>query len=77
MEIKVLGPGCANCKKLAQSVKDAVDELGVEADVQKVEDIAEIMRYGVMSTPGLVVDGVVKSSGRVLSVSEIKDILKG
>jgi small redox-active disulfide protein 2 len=77
MEIKVLGPGCANCKKLVQNVKEAVNELGIEADVQKVEDIAEIMSYGVMSTPGLVVDGVVKSSGRALSVSEIKEILKG
>jgi small redox-active disulfide protein 2 len=77
VEIKVLGPGCANCKKLVQNVNQAVSELGIDADVKKVEDIAEIMSYGVMSTPGLVVDGVVKSSGRALNVSEIKEILKG
>jgi small redox-active disulfide protein 2 len=77
MEIKVLGPGCANCKKLVESVNQAISELGIEANVQKVEDITEIMSYGVMSTPGLVVDGVVKSSGRALSVGQVKEILKG
>jgi small redox-active disulfide protein 2 len=77
MEIKVLGPGCANCKRLARNVKEAVSELGIETEIQKVEDIAAIMSYGVLSTPGLVVNGELKSSGRALSVSEIKDILKG
>lgn len=77
MEIKVLGSGCANCKKLEENVREAVAKLGIEADVQKVEDIAAIMGYGVMSTPGLVVDGEVKSSGRLPSVNEIMDILKG
>lgn len=77
MEIKVLGSGCANCKKLEENVREAVAKLGIAADVQKVEDIATIMGYGVMSTPGLVVDGEVKSSGRLPSVNEIIDILKG
>lgn len=77
MEIKVLGPGCANCKKLHANVAEAVAGLNVDADVGKVEDIAEIMGYGVLSTPGLVVDGEVKVAGRVPSVSEIMNILKG
>jgi len=77
MQIKVLGPGCANCKKLEASVFEAVAQMNIDADIQKIEDIQEIMSYGVLSTPGLVVNGEVKVSGRVPSVNEIKDILKG
>ncbi|MDI6815732.1 MAG: thioredoxin family protein [Actinomycetota bacterium] len=77
MKIRVLGPGCANCKKLEANVSEAAAQLELDADIQKVEDIQEIMSYGVLSTPGLVVDGVVKISGRVPSVAEIIAILKG
>lgn len=72
----MLGTGCTSCKKLQENVAEAVSKLGLSADVKKVEDLAEIMGYGVMTTPGLVVDGEVRVSGRVPSVSEIVDILK-
>ena len=75
MKIQVLGTGCSNCKKLHQNVMEAVMETNVDADIEKVEDIAEIMKFGVMSTPALVVDGVIKSSGKVLNVSDIKKLL--
>lgn len=75
MIIKVLGSGCANCKKLEANVKEAIQQLGIEAAVEKVEDFKEIMRYGVMKTPALVVDEQVKSMGKVLTVDEIKKYL--
>ncbi len=77
MEIRVLGTGCANCKKLEENVFEALSKLDATAEVQKITDIEDIMSYGILSTPGLVVDGELKASGRVLSVSEIMDILKG
>ena len=77
MQIKILGAGCANCKKLEENTRTAVQELGIDAEIQKIEDIAQIMGYGVLSTPGLVVDGEVKASGRLLSVDEIKTVLRG
>ncbi|HYH03589.1 MAG TPA: thioredoxin family protein [Bacillota bacterium] len=77
MEIKVLGPGCANCNKLEKLVVEAVKELGIGDQVQKVTDIQEMLSYGVMSTPALVVDGKVKFSGRVPSKDEIKKYLQG
>ncbi|NCO66780.1 MAG: hypothetical protein COW32_07795 [Candidatus Aquicultor secundus] len=77
MQIRILGPGCANCKKLEANVFEAAAQLDLDADIQKVEDIQEIMSYGILSTPGLVVNGEVKVSGRVPSVSEIVNILKG
>jgi small redox-active disulfide protein 2 len=77
VEIEVLGIGCAKCKKLEENVRNAVAELGIEATVTKVEDIAKIMEHGVMSTPGVVIDGVVKSEGRVPSEQEIKNWLQG
>jgi small redox-active disulfide protein 2 len=76
MQIKVLGPGCANCKKLEANVFEAVAQMNVDADIEKIEDIQEIMGYGVLSTPGLVVDGELKISGRVPNVAEIINILK-
>lgn len=76
MIIKVLGSGCANCKKLEAHTIEAVKALGIEASVEKVEDIQGILAYGVMSTPALVVDEQVKSMGRVLSVDDIKKLLK-
>ena len=71
MKIQVLGPGCPNCKQLHKNAMAAAAEANVEADVEKIEDIATIMKFGIMSTPALVVDGLVKSSGKVLSVAEI------
>lgn len=75
MEIKVLGTGCAKCKTLEKRVKEAVQQLSLEADVIKVEDIAEIMNFNVMTTPALVVDGEVVVKGKLPSVSDIKELL--
>jgi small redox-active disulfide protein 2 len=76
MIIKVLGTGCANCKKLEINAKEAVSELGIDATVLKVEDVQGIIAYGVMKTPALVIDEKVKSMGKVLSTDEIIKILK-
>ena len=76
MKIEILGTGCSKCKTLEEVTKQAVAKIGGFHEIKKVEDIVEIMNYGVMSTPALVVDGVVKSSGKVLSVDEIIDIIK-
>jgi small redox-active disulfide protein 2 len=76
VEIKVLGTGCANCKKLEENVYEALSKLDMSADVQKVTDIADIMSYGILSTPGLVVNGKVKVSGKVPGVNEIMSLLK-
>ena len=75
MIIKVLGSGCTNCKKVEENAKQAVKELGIEASVIKVEDFKEIMAYGVMKTPAIVVDEVVKTMGKVSTVEEIKKYL--
>jgi len=75
MKIEILGTGCAKCKKLYENTLEAVKQSGKEAQVSKVEDIKEIMGYGVMSTPALVVDGVVKVSGKLVSPEEIKAML--
>ena len=75
-KLQILGTGCAKCKKLTENAEAAVKELGVTAEIEKVTDIQEIMKHGVMMTPALVVDGTVKSVGKVLSVGEIKSMLK-
>ncbi|MFN3396534.1 MAG: thioredoxin family protein [Thermodesulfovibrionales bacterium] len=76
MEIKVLGPGCANCEKMAEMAKKAVKELGIDAKIEKVSDIQEIMKY-TMSTPGLVVNGKLKHSGKPLpSPDKVKELIK-
>ncbi len=75
MEIKVLGTGCANCKNLEAATRKAVEELGIDASVVKEEDIMKIMGYGIMRTPGLVIDEKVVLSGRVPSVSELKELI--
>lgn len=72
MEIKVLGTGCSKCKALHQNTLNALAELDLAANVEKVEDITEIMKYGVMATPALVVDGKVIVKGAVPSVTELK-----
>jgi len=78
MEVKVLGPGCFNCQKMAEMVKVALKELGITASVMKVTDIGEIAKHGVLSTPGLVVNGKVKHSGRPIpSMDAIKDMIRG
>ena len=75
MEIKVLGTGCKKCKALEEATKVAVTESGIDATVTKVEDMLEIMKLGVMTTPALVIDGKVMAKGKLLSVSEIKELL--
>ncbi|MFI3305161.1 MAG: thioredoxin family protein [Rikenellaceae bacterium] len=75
MEIKVLGTGCAGCKALEATVREVVAEMALDATVEKVEDMMQIMSYNVMRTPAVVVDGKVVSSGKRLSASEVKAIL--
>lgn len=70
--IKILGTGCPKCKTVEANVRKAVQELGLEADIQKVEDIAKILQYNILSTPAVVVDEVVMIKGRVPDVNEIK-----
>jgi small redox-active disulfide protein 2 len=75
MEIKILGPGCSKCKTLEKLTREVVAQNGLDATVTKVEDIVEIMKYGVMTTPALVVNGKVEIKGRVPSAEEIKQVL--
>jgi small redox-active disulfide protein 2 len=75
MDIKVLGTGCSKCKTLEKVTRDAVAEAGIDASVTKVDNIVEIMSYGIMVTPALVIDGKVVVKGRVPSVEEIKSLL--
>lgn len=75
MEIKVLGSGCANCKKLYALTQDAVKELGVNAEVLYVTDLQEIMKTGIMRMPGMMINGKVKVMGRVPALAEIKRII--
>jgi small redox-active disulfide protein 2 len=76
MDIKVLGPGCKKCEQTAQNVKEAVAQTGVDAGVEKVTDFMEIASYGVFGTPAVVIDGAVKSVGKVPSVEDIKKWLQ-
>ena len=75
MKIQILGTGCPKCKKLAEQAETAAKELGVEYELEKVTKLKDIMTFGVMVTPGLVVDGQVKCVGKVPSAKEIKDLL--
>jgi small redox-active disulfide protein 2 len=74
-DIKVLGPGCAKCEELLKQTQQAVRELNLECTVEKVSDIHKITSYGVLMTPALVVDGVVKVSGKVPSVEKVKELI--
>ena len=74
--VQILGPGCAKCAKLKENADKAVQELGVEATVEKVEDINRITGFGVMMTPALVIDGEVRVVGKVPSAEEIKSLLQ-
>lgn len=76
MRIQVLGTGCARCRQLTANAEQAVAELGVEATVEKVEDLREIVKLGVMTTPALVVDGQVKAAGKLLSPQDVKRLLR-
>lgn len=75
MNIRILGTGCSKCDKLEKNTKEAIEELGLEATLEKVSDLKTMVSYGVMTSPALVVDDVVKAAGRALSVKEIKKIL--
>lgn len=75
MDIKILGPGCPKCKTLDKLTREVAAQNGIDATITKVEDIMEIMKYGIMSTPALVVDGKVVVKGRVPSAKEIKQFL--
>ena len=76
MKIEVLGMGCANCNRLYQNALEAAKQSGKDVEVVKVEDIKKIMGYGVLSTPALVIDGVVKAAGKLPKTEEIKEWLK-
>jgi len=76
MKLQILGPGCHKCKRLAENAEIAAKELGAEVEIVKVTDIDDIVKFGVMLTPGLAVDGRVRSAGRIVSVEEIKKIIR-
>lgn len=75
MDLKILGTGCAKCKKLEEATKAAADELGIKYSIEKVTDIEKIMEFSVMSTPALVVNGQVKVTGRVPSIEDLKKLI--
>lgn len=75
MEIKILGTGCPKCKSLDKLTREVVEKNGISASITKVEDIMEIMKYGVMTTPAVVVDGIVVVKGRIPSADELKQLL--
>ncbi|MDD2596882.1 MAG: thioredoxin family protein [Candidatus Cloacimonetes bacterium] len=76
MIIKILGTGCAKCKKLEENARQAISEAGIDATIEKVTDLDKIMDYGVMMTPALVIDDNVLARGKLLSVSDIKALIK-
>lgn len=76
-KIQVLGMGCAKCNKLEENVRTAAQQLGIEYEIEKIKDINVITGFGVMLTPALVIDGQVKSAGKLLTVDEIRDMLIG
>lgn len=77
MKIQILGTGCPKCRQLEANAKEALKSLNLEAAVEKVTDLDAIMNMGVMMTPGLAIDGVVKSAGKVLGKEEIARLLQG
>jgi len=76
MKIQILGTGCPKCKQLAANAQAAIDSSGLEAEIEKVTDINEIMGFGVMMTPALAIDGAVKSTGKVLGAEEIRKLIE-
>ncbi len=78
MEIKILGPGCANCHKMEELAKQAVKDLDVKAEVLKITDIGQIAMHGILSTPGLIVNGKIRHSGKPLpTLDKVKELIKG
>ena len=77
MKLQILGPGCPRCKQLLANVEQAVANMGQAVQVEKIEDIKEIMKFRVLATPALAIDGVVKAAGRVLSPDEVKKLIAG
>ncbi len=77
MKIEILGAGCAKCKTLYENTRKAIEELELDATIQKVEDLNKITDYGVLMTPALVVDGEVKSSGKALTPEQVKKLITG
>jgi len=75
MKIQILGTGCPKCRKLEANARQALDEMGIEYEIEKISDINEIMKFGVMITPGLAIDGDVKSVGKLLSLEDIKKLV--
>jgi small redox-active disulfide protein 2 len=75
MEVAILGPGCARCKATEKAVREALREMGKEATVIKVENIKEMIKYGISMTPAVAIDGTIKLAGKVPSVEEMKDLL--
>ena len=75
MRIQILGTGCPKCKALTANAQKAIEELGIDVEIEKIEDIREIMKFNILMTPGLAIDGEVKSVGKVLSPEEIKGLL--
>jgi small redox-active disulfide protein 2 len=75
MKIQILGSGCSRCQTLLANAEKAVAELGIEAEIVKITEIKDIMAFGVMQTPALAIDGVVKSTGRLLSPEQVKKLL--
>lgn len=75
-KIQILGSGCPKCRALAQNAETAAKEIGMEYTLEKVTDIKEIMKFGVMMTPAIVIDGQVKTAGKLLNIQEIKEMLK-
>ena len=72
LNVKILGPGCANCKKLEAVAREAASAAGVQAEFEKVSDMKQIMRYDLLSTPGLVINDTLVSSGRILTMAEVQ-----
>ncbi len=77
MRLEILGPGCKRCQILAENARAAVAELGIDAEVVKVEDMQAILAYGVMNTPALVVDGQVRLAGHIATPRQIRELLEG
>ena len=77
IKLQILGPGCPKCAKLMEEAEKAAKALGVDYEIEKIKDIREMVKFGVMATPSLAVDGKVKSVGRVLDMEQIKKILAG
>ncbi len=76
MKIEIMGPGCPRCQTLESNVKKALEQLGIDAEVEKITEIGKIAARGVLSTPGLAIDGKILSTGKLLTVEELKTMLK-